>query len=197
MTTETIDKLFLELSLVTTAKTAREVRLERERDEAREALRVARTDRDREAHDRQTTSDAWNDMRRQRDAALVERNAAIEQAKHVGACLVECSARAEQAERERDYVSGYEADLVAIRRVLDAVDAPHDCEDGCSMEPKRIRLLAAERDEARAERDRRPDISAEDAAHAIQFFRGWDAPGSVTDRVFAALRAHAQKAVKL
>lgn len=53
-----------------------------------------------------------------------------------------------------------------------------------------------ERDEARAERDARPDISAEDAAHAIKFFRGWDAPGSVTDRVFAALRAHAAKAVK-
>ena len=56
--------------------------------------------------------------------------------------------------------------------------------------------LERERDEAIAERDARPDISAEDAAHAIQFFRGWDAPGSVTDRVFAALRAHAAKAVK-
>lgn len=33
-------------------------------------------ERDREAHDRQTAGDAWNDMRRQRDAALVERDAA-------------------------------------------------------------------------------------------------------------------------
>ena len=58
---------------------------------------------------------------------------------------------------------------------------------------RRAEKAERERDEARAERDRRPDISAEDAAHAIQFFRGWDAPGSVTDRVFAALRAHAAK----
>ena len=65
-----------------------------------------------------------------------------------------------------------------------------------ARELRRLALLGLERDEARAERDRRPDISAEDAAHAIQFFRGWDAPGSVTDRVFAALRAHAAKAVK-
>lgn len=56
--------------------------------------------------------------------------------------------------------------------------------------------LERERDEAIAERDARPDISAEDAAHAVQFFRGWDAPGSVTDKVFAALRAHAAKVVK-
>lgn len=59
-----------------------------------------------------------------------------------------------------------------------------------------ISRLGTELVEARAERDRRPDISAKDAAHAIKFFRGWDAPGSVTDRVFAALRAHAAKAVK-
>lgn len=33
-------------------------------------------ERDREANDRQTAGDAWNDMRRQRDAALVERDTA-------------------------------------------------------------------------------------------------------------------------
>lgn len=48
---------------------------------AEEMLRQARTDRDREAFDRQSAQDAWNDMRRQRDAALV---------------------RADTAERERD-----------------------------------------------------------------------------------------------
>lgn len=69
------------------------------------------------------------------------------------------SLRAQLAEvtRERDYVAGYQADLVAIRRVLDQYDAPHDPEDGASLEIVRIRLLAEkcmtaerDRDEARA-----------------------------------------------
>ena len=92
----------------------------------------------------------------------------------------------------------------ARRVIADALRAAHACgvdEAAATIdlsmddarELRRLALLGLERDEARAERDRRPDISAEDAAHAIQFFRGWDAPGSVTDRVFAALRAHAAK----
>lgn len=53
--------------------------------------------------------------------------------------------------RERDYFQGYEADLKAIDKVLDEHDAPHDSEEGSSLSPIRIRLLAQERDEARAE----------------------------------------------
>ena len=49
---------------------------------------------------------------------------------------------------ERDYMAGYQADLAAIDRVLDQCDAPHDPEDGASLSPKRIRLLAEQRDEA-------------------------------------------------
>lgn len=49
---------------------------------------------------------------------------------------------------ERDYVGGYLADIVAIRKVLDDVNAPHDPEDGASLEPTRIRLLADELREA-------------------------------------------------
>lgn len=60
----------------------------------------------------------------------------------------------------------------------------------------RLALLGLEHDRIVAERDARPDISAVDAAHAVQFFRGWDTPGSVTDKVFSALRAHARKAAK-
>jgi uncharacterized membrane protein YcjF (UPF0283 family) len=55
---------------------------------------------------------------------------------------------AEQRSRALEYVSGYEVDLLTIRHVLNEVDAPHDPEDGVSLEPKRIRLLAIERDEA-------------------------------------------------
>lgn len=44
-------------------------------DALRDLARVT-AELDREAHDRQTAGDAWNDMRRQRDAALVERDAA-------------------------------------------------------------------------------------------------------------------------
>ena len=148
---------------------ARAEKAERERDEAREALRVARTDRDREAHDRQTTSDAWNDMRRQRDAALVERNAAIEQAKHVGACLVECSARAEKAERERDEWKAKHDTLADVSRAC---------------------IATTER-----ERDARPDISAEDA-RAFMMFKPVPARDSREGPVMHALRAHAAKAVK-
>jgi hypothetical protein len=61
---------------------------------------------------------------------------------------------------------------------------------------RRAEKAERERDEARAERDARPDISAKDAAHAIKFFRGWDDKGSITEKVFSALRAHAAKAVK-
>jgi predicted nuclease with TOPRIM domain len=43
---------------------------------------------------------------------------------------------------ERDYVAGYQADLARIDKVLDELDAPHDCEDGVSLAPRRIRLMA-------------------------------------------------------
>lgn len=78
-----------------------------------------------------------------------------------------CERRAEKAERERDEWKAKHDTLADVSRAC---------------------IATTER-----ERDARPDISAEDAAHAVQFFRGWDAPGSVTDKVFAALRAHAAK----
>ena len=43
-------------------------------------LKQARKDRDREALDRQTAGDAWNDMRRQRDAALGARHVGVPRA---------------------------------------------------------------------------------------------------------------------
>lgn len=72
MTTETIDKLFLELSRVTTAKTEREIRLERERDEA---LRVA-----------------------ERQRAILEGYGSVGRLVTIGQLI----ARAEKAERECD-----------------------------------------------------------------------------------------------
>ena len=48
----------------------------REVDSLRADLARVTAERDLEANDRQTAGDAWNDMRRQRDAALVERAAA-------------------------------------------------------------------------------------------------------------------------
>ena len=54
-----------------------------------------------------------------------------------------------EARASAEYFSGYEADLACIDRVLNDHDAPHDCEDGVSLAPKRIRLLAEERDAAR------------------------------------------------
>jgi hypothetical protein len=43
--------------------------------------------------------------------------------------------------RIAEYYAGYETDIIAIDRALDAVDAPHDCEESVSLAPKRIRLL--------------------------------------------------------
>ena len=48
----------------------------------------------------------------------------------------------QELKRQIEYVSGYEADLKAIDRVLDQVGAPHDPEEGVSLTCKRIRLLA-------------------------------------------------------
>lgn len=50
-------------------------------------------------------------------------------------------ARAERAEHDRDYLAGYQADLACIDKCLNDIDAPHDCEDGVSLAPRRIRLL--------------------------------------------------------
>jgi hypothetical protein len=72
-------------------------------------------------------------LEHERDAARLELNEATERA------------------RALEYAAGYAADLAAIDRVLDQHDAPHDCEDGVSLSPKRIRLLAEERDAARLE----------------------------------------------
>lgn len=60
----------------------------------------------------------------------------------------------ERLRAEVEYVSGYQSDLAVIRKALDQVDAPHDPEDGVSLEPRRIHLLAQQRDAARAEVDR-------------------------------------------
>jgi hypothetical protein len=60
------------------------------------------------------------------------------------------TARCETLEMARDYFRGYEADLACIKKALDEVNAPHDCEDGVSLEPRRIRLLGAETDALRA-----------------------------------------------
>lgn len=73
------------------------------------------------------------EARAERDAARLE--------------MAEWQARA----HELEYAAGYAADLAAIDRVLDQCDAPHDCEDGVSLSPKRIRLLAEQRDAARLE----------------------------------------------
>lgn len=60
-----------------------------------------------------------------------------------------------RAEVERlQFAAGYETDLMCIRKVLDEVGAPHDCEDGASLEPKRIRLLAEQLSTASAEVER-------------------------------------------
>lgn len=78
---------------------------------------------------------------------------------------------------ERDYVAGYLADLIAIRKTLDAVNAPHDPEDGASLEPTRIRLLGEERDALAAqvaavtkERDQQRDYAGKccDASLAME-----------------------------
>lgn len=47
----------------------------------------------------------------------------------------------EELRRIAEYYAGYEADIIAIDHVLDAIDAPHDCEESVSLAPKRIRLL--------------------------------------------------------
>lgn len=100
--------------------------------------------------------------------------------------------RGDTAIRERDEARANYAFMV--KRAADQkLDGYRELGARAAAAEERAEKAERERDEARAERDRRPDISAEDAAHAIQFFRGWDAPGSVTDRVFAALRAHAAK----
>jgi hypothetical protein len=156
------------MAMTKTKKPAKKTTKPKDRAEkAEEMLRQARTDRDREAFDRQTAQDAWNDMRRQRDAALVRAETAERFVAHADSGW---KARAEKAERERDEWKARHDTLADVSRKC---------------------IATAER-----ERDARPDISAEDAAHAVQFFRGWDAPGSVTDKVFAALRAHAAKAGK-
>jgi DNA repair exonuclease SbcCD ATPase subunit len=69
---------------------------------------------------------------------------------------------------ELEYVAGYQADLEAIRKTLDACDAPHDCEEGVSLEPTRIRLMAAEADRLRAENERLAALNSvveEQSAH--------------------------------
>lgn len=58
-------------------------------------------------------------------------------------------------------IVAYEHDLTAIRRALDEVRAPHDPVDGISIEEKRIRLLAEERDHLQQQ--------LEDASNAIDF----------------------------
>lgn len=65
--------------------------------------------------------------------------------------LDEARAERDAARAEAEHFKGYEADLACIRKVLDEVDAPHDCEDGASLEPTRIRLLAEQLSTARAE----------------------------------------------
>ena len=49
--------------------------------------------------------------------------------------------RIAELEAELGYVSGYQADLACIDRILDEYNAPHDPEDGVSLSPKRIRLM--------------------------------------------------------
>lgn len=56
--------------------------------------------------------------------------------------------------RIAEYYSGYEADIIAIDRALDAVDAPHDCEESVSLAPKRIRLLGEQLQSANANLER-------------------------------------------
>ena len=148
MTTETIDKLFLELSRVTTAKTEREIRLERERDEA---LRVA-----------------------ERQRAILEGYGSVGRL----ATIEQLIARAEKAERERD----------AARDSLARVR--------CETYDEIVKL--------RAERDARPDISAEDAllmedARATLELPAYEHGPEHQDaamRIARALRAHAAKAGK-
>jgi hypothetical protein len=55
--------------------------------------------------------------------------------------IAELEAALEKAQWTAEYLAGYQADLAAIDRALDAVNAPHDPEDGASLSPKRIRLM--------------------------------------------------------
>lgn len=85
------------------------------------------------------------------ETTLQELDRLREEVPDLRAQLTAANERAEKAERERDYFLGYEADLLAIRKALDNANAPHDSEDGVSLEPRRIQLLAHARDHLMAE----------------------------------------------
>lgn len=93
-----------------------------------------------------------------------------------------CERRAEKAERERD----------ALRHHYDEASPEHNLLALLDMYDERRVAAESERDEARAERDARPDISAEDA-RAFMMFKPVPARDSREGPVMHALRAHAAK----
>lgn len=104
------------------------------------------------------------------------------------ACLVR---RAEKAERERDeerHLADVRGEMLAkAERERDAYKRAKEENDDRFMR---------ERDEARAERDARPDISAEDALAYLGSASGRPTNTKAAFRTIEALRAHAAKAVK-
>lgn len=111
--------------------------------------------RDRVTDAKNATTLLW-EMKAERDAAM---------------------AKLAEAEQERDYLRGYEADFAAIRKVLDEHNAPHDSEDGASLDIVRVRLLAEQRDRLAADVNRLRDVMFRIVASGVLC-----APGCCGDR---------------